>query len=165
MKKEFVRNPYNYDSDDLSTETGLECKDESRTEQEHLAESDINYIAHTFMKTGHAPQVLRLPTAGDFSGIFDFQTAMNTIKQAKDEFMSLPAKIRTRFGNDPAQLLEFVQDDNNRDEAIKLGFIPKPDLTSTEKRATMPTALSPTTKESNESGPRADTTKPTENTP
>lgn len=126
MTPEFIRNPYNYDSDQLSHDTGLECLDPTLTEQEHLAESDINYIADKFMKTGQLPQVLNLPTHGDFSGIFDFQTAMNTVKQAKDEFMKLPAKVRTRFNNDPKEILDFVADDTNREEAIKLGFIPKP---------------------------------------
>lgn len=139
MKKEFVRNPYNYDSDELSHITGLACLDESRTEQEHAEEADINYIADRFMRTGEAPQVLNLPTEGDFEGIFDFQTAMNTIAQAKQEFMTLPAKVRTRFGNDPAQLLEFVKDKNNRDEAIKLGFIPKPEPTPDPKPVEKPT--------------------------
>ena len=133
--KEFVRNPHNYDVDDASEETALRCLDEHRTEQEHIEEADINYIADRFMRTGEAPQLLNLPTAGDFSGIFDFQTAMNTIAQAKTEFMSLPAKIRTRFGNDPAQLLAFVQERDNYDEAVKLGFIPpKPAGTTGEHR-------------------------------
>lgn len=122
--KPFVRNPYNYDVDDASDETALHCRDEHRTEQEHMEEADINYVAERFMRTGEAPQLLNLPTAGDFEGIFDFQTAMNTIAQAREEFMSLPAKVRTRFGNDPAQLLEFVHDKDNYEEAVKLGFIP-----------------------------------------
>lgn len=125
MKKEFVRNPYNYDSDAVSEETGLKCTDESRTSQEFLEESDINYITEKFMRTGEAPQVLNLPTYGDFQGVANFQESMNLINQAKQEFMALPAKVRTRFGNDPAQLLEFVADDENYDEAVRLGFIPK----------------------------------------
>lgn len=123
MKKEFVRNPYNYDGDDLSEETGLHCKDETLTEQEWIEEADINYIADRFMRTGEAPQVLNLPTSGDFEGIFDFQTAMNTLAQAREEFASLPAKVRTRFENNPAKLLDFVGDPHNYDEAVKLGFI------------------------------------------
>lgn len=121
-----VRNPFNYDADKLSDDTGLRCLDPSLTKQEFVEESDINYIADKFMRTGELPQVLNMPTAGDFQGIFDFQTAMNTIAHAKQEFMSLPAKIRTRFANDPAQLIAFIEDPENRDEAIKLGFIPKP---------------------------------------
>lgn len=126
MKQEFVRNPYNYDSDKVSDDTGLLCKDESLTEQEHLDESDINYIADKFLRTGMAPQIVNMPTYGDFEGTFDFQTAMNVITQAKREFMALPAKIRTRFDNDPQQLLTFLNDTNNRDEAIRLGLIEKP---------------------------------------
>lgn len=138
MKKEFVRNPYNYDSDQLSTETGLSCPEESLTEQEHAEEADINYIAERFMRTGEAPQVLNLPTAGDFSGIYDFQSAMNTIAQAREEFMTLPAKIRSRFNNDPAELLKFVDDKDNYDEAVKLGFIEKKPETGNAPRATVP---------------------------
>lgn len=126
MKKEFVRNPYNYDSDELSNLTGLKCEDESLTEQEHLEETDINYIAERFMKTGMMPHVLKMPTYGDFSGIFDFQSAMNIIQEAKQEFMSLPAKIRARFNNDPNELIKFIEDPDNKDEAIRLGFIEKP---------------------------------------
>lgn len=136
MKKEFVRNPYNYDSDQHSTDTGLMCLDESLTEQEFLEESDINYIAEKFMKTGMAPQVLHMPTYGDFEGVFDYQSAMNIIAQATQEFMSLPAKIRTRFDNDPQKLIEFIEDPNNRDEAIALGMIKKPDTMDTQSNQT-----------------------------
>lgn len=125
MQKEFVRNPYNYDSEKLSDETGLLCRDESLTEQEHVEEADINYIAAKFMRTGELQEILNLPTTGDFEGIFDFQTAMNNITAAKQEFMRLPAKVRTRFDNDPAKLLEFVGSDDNYDEAVQLGFVPK----------------------------------------
>lgn len=123
MKKEFVRNPYNYDSDELSDETGLKCFDESLTEQEHLQESDINYIAERFMKTGQMPQIVNMPTYEDFNGIFDFQSAMNLIVDAKHEFMRMPAKLRSRFNNDPAELIAFLEDPANKDEAIRLGLI------------------------------------------
>lgn len=126
MKKEFVRNPYNYDSDELSEETGLKCLDKSRTQQQFKQESDINYIAEKFMRTGEMPQLVNMPTSGDFQGIFDFQEAMNLINTAKHEFMALPAKIRSRFENDPAKLISFLEDTNNRDEAIAIGLIPKP---------------------------------------
>lgn len=132
MKPEFVRNPYNYDSDQHSTDTGLLCLDESLTEQEHLEETDINYIADRFMKTGHAPQIINMPTYGDFEGVFDFQSAMNIITEAKHEFMSLPAKVRSRFNNDPHELIQFIEDPANRDEAIKLGFIRQPDTITTQ---------------------------------
>lgn len=126
MNEEFVRNPYNYDSDQLSEDTGLKCLDPTLTEQEHLEETDINYIADRFMRTGEAPQVIRMPEYGDYTGVFDFQSAMNIVKEAKDQFMQLPAKVRSRFSNDPQEVLAFLDDPENRDEAIRLGLIEKP---------------------------------------
>lgn len=123
MKKEFVRNPYNYDSDELSEQTGLKCPEPTLTQQQFIQEQDINYIAERFLRTGQLPIVPNMPTPGDFEGIFDFQTAMNTIATAKQEFMRLPAKVRSRFDNDPAKLLEFLNDDENRKEAEFLGLV------------------------------------------
>lgn len=149
MEQPEIRNPYNYDSDALSEATGLECKDESLCEQQFVEESDINYIAERFMRTGEAPTLLDLPQSGDFEGIFDFQSAMNLIQHAKLEFASLPAKVRARFQNDPAELLAFVNDVDNYDEAVKLGFIPKRDTTETP----------------NETGTRSTTQAATQTTP
>ena len=126
-----VRNPYNYDRDLVSQATGLRCDDPSLTQQQFLVEADINHIAEKFMRTGEIAQVPNMPTSGDFQGIFDFQDAMNLIKQAKDEFMSLPARIRSRFENDPAQLISFLEDPNNRKEAEVLGLVQEPEKAPT----------------------------------
>lgn len=37
--------------------------------------------------------------------------------------MDLPAKVRSRFENDPQKFLEFCSDPKNRDEAVSLGLI------------------------------------------
>lgn len=123
----FVRNPYNYDADKVSLETGLTCKDKTLTQQHFKDECDINVIVERFGLTGEMPQVLNMPTYGDFTGIFDFQSAMNTVRQAEEAFMTLPANMRARFHNQPHELLEFLNDDNNKDEAIKLGLVNKPE--------------------------------------
>lgn len=49
------------------------------------------------------------------------------VENAKIQFDLLPAAVRDKFQNDPAQLFDFVMDAGNRDEAIKLGLIAKPD--------------------------------------
>ena len=46
--------------------------------------------------------------------------------------MALDANVRKRFHNDPAELIDFVSDEKNRDEAVRLGLLqipefPKPD--------------------------------------
>lgn len=63
---------------------------------------------------------------GDFTNI-DFAAMQNTVCKAVEGFNALPSKIRARFQNDPAQLIEFVQDEENRIEAQKLGLIPIPE--------------------------------------
>lgn len=125
-----LRAPGQYDADKLSDITGLRCPEPTLTQQQFQKEADINHIAEQFGLTGEMPQLLRIPTAGDFEGIFDYQTAMNTIVEADRAFMTLPAKLRARFENDPAQLLDFLHDEENRDEAIRLGLVPKPSVES-----------------------------------
>lgn len=121
--KHFVRTPYNYDADKVSTDTGLLCKDKSLTQQEFAEESNINYIAERYGLTGELPTVTRLPTYGTFEGVFDFQTAQNAIRAAQEGFMELPAKLRARFDNSPQKLMEFMDNPENLDEARKLGLV------------------------------------------
>ncbi len=122
-KLPFVRNPYNYDMALVSQETGLECKDPSLAQQHMRDECDINIIVERFGVTGQLPQAPIEPSYGDFSGVTDYHTALNKIRQAEAEFMALPAKLRARFDHDPNALLNFLENETNRDEAIQLGLI------------------------------------------
>lgn len=141
MPAPFVRNPYNYDMNKAGDESGLNCKDKTLTQQSFKEECDINTIVERFGLTGEMPQVLHLPAYGDYEGIFDFQTAMNAIRQAQESFMNLPAKLRARFHNEPQELLEFCADANNKDEAIKLGLVEKtPDVAPQTPTAAAPAA-------------------------
>lgn len=125
MKAPFMRTPYNYDRDEASLETALVCKDPSLAQQQYLEESDINFIAERAGLNGEMPQIQNLPSYENYEGIFDFQTAMNTIRAAQENFMTYPAKLRERFQNDPQRFLEFVEDPENADEAVKLGLAVK----------------------------------------
>lgn len=123
MTKVFVRNPYNYDMALVSQESGLECKDPSLAQQHMKDECDINIIVERFGVTGQLPQAPLEPSYGDFSGVSDYHTALNAIKAADTAFMGLPAQLRARFDHDPNALLQFLQNEQNRDEAIMLGLI------------------------------------------
>ena len=124
-KAPFVRNPYNYDTNAASDEAGIACPEPTLTQQHFREEADINHIAERFGLTGELPEVKDRPTYGDFSGIFDFQTAQNAVVEAKQQFMTLPAKLRTRFDNNPQKLLDFLDDPDNREEAEFLGILQK----------------------------------------
>ena len=123
MTKVFVRNPYNYDMALVSQETGLECKDPSLAQQHMKDECDINVLVERFGVTGSMPVAPIEPSYGDFSGVGDYHTALNKIKAADEAFMALPAKIRAKFDHDPNALLNYLQNEENRDEAIQIGLI------------------------------------------
>lgn len=142
-----IRTPYNYDTDRVSLETGTECLDESKTRQEHKDEVDINQIVERFGITGEMPQSVNMPTTADFTNaVTDYQTAMNMVVEARESFMTLPANARARFRNDPQEFMEFMQDPDKLDEAVKLGLVTKrPEEKPPEKKAEEP--------------PKTDTTK------
>lgn len=121
----FIRNPYNYNKDQASVNSGLMCLDESRAIQNQKEEADINTIVKRFGLTGQLPTNKRTPQYGDFTGINDYQTALNAVIQADLAFSELPAHIRKRFNNNPEEFVEFCVNDENREEAEKLGLVPK----------------------------------------
>lgn len=95
----------------------------SRTKQSFAKECDINHIMSRYEKTGLIAHVNRVQGQyGDFAGPPDYQEAMNMVVRAGDMFMSLPAKVRARFGNDPGEFLAFVTDAANAEEVVKLGL-------------------------------------------
>ena len=122
-KPPFVRNPYNYDVDQISNETGLLCLDPSLAQQHQKDDADINVIVERFGLTGQLPDAITPPQYGDFSQATDYHSAMNAVRAAQERFMELPAKLRARFDNDPAKLIDFVSNGDNRQEAVSLGLI------------------------------------------
>lgn len=130
----FLRSTWNYDRDAASKEAGVVAHDvdpESGeilvgAQQQFKEECDINEIVRRFGLTGQLPDVPRAPVSGDFTGIVDFRTAMEAVRKAEEGFMEFPAELRARFQNDPQQMLQFLGDERNRDEALKLGLIAKP---------------------------------------
>jgi phage internal scaffolding protein len=122
-KLPFLRTPYNYDVDKVSDETGLVCPEPTLAQQNFKDETDINYIVRQFGITGELPGKPLNPQYGDFTGVLDYHSAVNAVLAAQDDFMELPAQMRSRFNNDPAQLIDFLGKEENREEAIKLGLV------------------------------------------
>lgn len=111
----------------------------SLTKQSFRKESEINNILARYAKTGVIEHANKYEGHyGDFTNVTDYQTSLNAVYRAQEEFMSLPSSIRSEFKNDPAQFLAFVTDENNRDKAIEMGLIPKP----IEQKASEPTTES-----------------------
>lgn len=97
------------------------------TRQSDKDDCDINVMMARYEATGVEPRVNpRQPQWGDFSDVPSYQDALNIVRQADEDFMLLSAEVRDRFGNDPAQMLRFLEDEANRDEAVKLGLVMPP---------------------------------------
>jgi len=122
-KAPFLRTPYNYDTNAASDESGLACEEPTLAQQHFKDECDINNILRQFNITGLLPEAPLSPRYGDFTGIMDYHTALNAVIAAEDGFMALPADLRARFANDPENLINFLNDESNKDEAIKLGLV------------------------------------------
>lgn len=113
----------------------LSCKDlgqygKSRTVQSHREACDIPAIVAKFKRTGILPTMRATassaPVFGDFTDVVDYQAACNRVIAAQQAFADLPVRVRERFNHDPASLLTFIANPENRDEAIALGLIEKP---------------------------------------
>lgn len=103
-------------------------KEPDRTQQSAKDECDINLIVAAAQRGAGIKHVNpAVPQYGDFTGLPDYKSALLMVNKASDMFMSLDAFVRERFGNDPGRLLDFLSDDKNRDEAIKLGLVKAPD--------------------------------------
>lgn len=110
---------------------GLVFSEPSMTKQSFKDECDINVILARYENTGMYYDPLttrgsRAPLFDDFTAVPDYMDAQNFVIEAGEMFDALPSRIRKRFNNSPAQLLEFLADSANVSEAIGLGLISAP---------------------------------------
>ena len=98
----------------------------TRTKQAFKDECNINNIVGQFMRTGQTAHVNSTPPQYGFHTGLDFRESLELITDAQSQFDSLPAKIRARFANDPAQYLDFATDSANLPEMREMGLaLPK----------------------------------------
>lgn len=94
------------------------------TQQQFKDEQNINNIMKKYGAAAFSSQTQYLKQGfADFSKPVDFLQAKTLILQAENHFNELPAEIRKEFNNNPVNLVNFVQDEKNRDRAIELGLL------------------------------------------
>ena len=97
---------------------------ESLTQQHFQEECDIINIIKRHDRNGIIEHVHRGQARyGDFSEVTDYREALDLVKNAQEEFMSIPSDIRKQFDNNPGKFYEFVSNPDNKDELKKMGFI------------------------------------------
>lgn len=104
---------------------GLDTGQDSYTQQSFIEECDINNIVRKYMDVG-AQRDLREPIYGDFSEVPDYQEAFEIVQRAADSFAGLSSDVRTRFANDPGNMIAFLADEKNLEESYTLGLRARP---------------------------------------
>ncbi len=125
----------------LPTRVFTEIEGESRTHQSFADDADINTILGKWRNHDITPVINPgTPVYEDFSNATDYLAALNAVQHANDLFDSMPARVRKRCDNDPAKLIEFLENPANEQEAIDLGLLnpvasqPKALVTSAPKK-------------------------------
>lgn len=107
-----------YDPAEGHDHCGIEFTMPSLTVQDEKDESDINYIVNRFadgqkgiatLDLGDSSQYAFLQF-GDATLPGDYSTALELVSGVREEFYSLPAYVRAKFGHDP---MNFINQLNN----------------------------------------------------
>lgn len=97
------------------------------TQQSSKDECDINLIVERAKRGADISHLSSgAPMYGDFTNLPSYKESLLMVNMARDMFMALDAKVRERFMNDPGRLLDFLADDRNREEAVRLGLVNAP---------------------------------------
>lgn len=111
--------------EEMRASTAIDCSgDQPVTKQEFKKDCDVNVIIARCLRSGvPLPGIDAQQVFADVSQFGDFSEAVRIVHSANDAFMTLDADLRARFSNNPARLIEFIQNDANYDEAVKLGLV------------------------------------------
>lgn len=104
----------------------LDASHDGRTRQEFADECDINVLLASYEKTGVLNHYnATRPDYLDVSEVPDLQSALEIVEKARTAFMTLPAKVRAEFENDPVKWMDYAQDPANL-EQMRLWGLAKP---------------------------------------
>jgi len=110
---------------DTPTRPRLSTNGKKRVQQHHRDDADINVIVDRWRKTGRLPMPTKDELYADLTDVDDYLTSKLKIEYALESFKRLPIKLQKRFDHEPGELLRFLDNPDNRTEAIDLGLIEK----------------------------------------
>lgn len=111
---------------------GIVFEEPSLTDQSQYKDTDINNIVRRYQTTGllDSPGSVPFETLqyGDATLLPDYQTALDLVNSVQTEFASMPSEIREKFGHDPMQLLEALQDPTKKTMLQEIGLLSKDEV-------------------------------------
>lgn len=100
----------------------------SMTQKQFKHECDINNILSKYTEYGYCEHVMNAePRYLDCSSLTakTFQEHLDFALDFEEHFDSLPQEVRDRFNDDPEEMMEFLSEEENYNEAVALGLLPK----------------------------------------
>lgn len=116
---------------------------ENQTCQSDKKACDINTMMARAEKGQFIPPQGGPGAYGDFTGYGDYMECRNKILAAEATFFALPADLRKRFNNDPAEVIEFMEDPSNLQECYRLGLLAEPEEDAAAREAGTATPVEP----------------------
>jgi len=114
----------------------------SRAQQQFKDDCNVNNIIAKFKATGSVTHVRNTQEGvyTDLVNLPNLMEAQQVVIAASKAFEAVPSAIRQRFNHDPQLFIDFLSDEKNNEEAVKLGLktrqqIPKPDPVVSELQA------------------------------
>lgn len=97
----------------------------SLTRQSAKDECDVNQILARYQKTGVLTHLNpATPMYADLSEMPNsYQDALEFIRKAQEDFQNMSSTLRAKFQNDPQQLINFIANPSNYEEAAQLGLL------------------------------------------
>nr|QJB19239.1 MAG: internal scaffolding protein [Microvirus sp.] len=92
--------------------------------QQFKDDCDVNFIVRNHVRNGTLKQLVEADPRAflDVSEVPDYQNALEIIRESGEQFALLPATVREKFSNDPAQFLEFAGNPANLREMVHMGL-------------------------------------------
>lgn len=104
-----------------------------RTKQQFKDECDINRIVQMYPDVNSDEYANRVSTFvnsrpdlfGEYDSAMDYSKAVEIVENARAQFDNLPSVLRERFGHNPYEFLDYINDSSNKEEAVSLGLLKK----------------------------------------
>jgi hypothetical protein len=108
----FIRTPYNYDVNEASIDTGVECVEPTLARQEFKLDCDLNTMIRRF-----GVEVAQEPNWREFDATVipdNFMELQQVLKEGVDAFNGLPSEVRAQHENNPEKFLNWVKEEQTR---------------------------------------------------
>lgn len=102
----------------------IDCSKDGKTKQEFSKQCNINTIMSQAMK-GIMPNYRQDENYIDTTGLQSYQEALYQVREAERQFNLMPAELRNKFDNNPQRMIDWVNQEENKAEAIELGMLPR----------------------------------------